>query len=203
IAVRAVQHGPVLSLADSQIENASLMMIDSNGRVVRAHRVNLNTPPVIDGFELEAIKREAFSIPLWEQVNQRTIPYASMFDKTRMSSRLVSSNLSKQQVMSGESTNITYNKVRTRIKQPCTTCGGRRCAGPLMDRNMKLESILLEYVIWYHSHRGSSRHAWAKYKADIVLKRRASKVDVDTLESFEFLRRSSDGISIAEGLLGV
>jgi|SRR5690606_10765720 len=126
IAVPAVQHGPVLSLANSQIENASLMMIDSNGRVVRAHRVNLNTPPVIDGFELEAIKREAFSIPLWEQVNQRTIPYASMFDKTRMSSRLVSSNLSKQQIMSGESTNITYNKVRTRIKQPCTTCGGRR-----------------------------------------------------------------------------
>jgi len=68
---------------------------------------------------------------------------------------------------------------------------------------MKLESILLEYVICYHIHGGSSRHAWAKYKADIVLKRRASKVDVDTLESFEFLRRSSDGISIAEGLLGV
>src|SRR5690606_41613986 len=73
IAVPAVQHGPVLSLANSQIENASLMMIDSNVRGVRAHRVNLNTPPVIVGFELEAIKLESVIILLWVPLIQRTI----------------------------------------------------------------------------------------------------------------------------------
>lgn len=122
--VPAVQHGPMITLVHQNIETAALMMIDSNGRTVKSHRVNLQTAPALSEFELEEIRKEAFDIPAWEKAKQEAFPYASMFDKTTMIQRFKDSGLTQQAIQSHESSNITYNTIRKKIKpQPCTTCG--------------------------------------------------------------------------------
>lgn len=127
-AVPAVQFGGIINLAYAKLELASLMMIDHNGRVVKAHRTNLSAPPVIEGYELDTVKNEAFSIPMWEQTNQRNFPYEMMFDKQSMTERYTRSGADRQQIMSGGSSNITYNNLYAQIKKRsgCTTCGGRK-----------------------------------------------------------------------------
>jgi len=126
-AVPAAQHGPMVSLINLNIELAALQMIDQNGRVVKAHRVNLNNAPVLSGFEMDQIKKEAFDIPLWEQANQKAFPYDSMFDKEKMKQIFVSTGQTAASLMNIESSNITYQAIRKKIQpRPCTTCGGNK-----------------------------------------------------------------------------
>ncbi len=129
-AVPAVQMGPLINLAFAKLELASLMMVDHNGRVIKAFRVNLQAPPVLEGYELETVKNEAFSIPLWEQTNQRAFPYDLMFNKQNMTERYTRAGAERQQIMSGGSNNNTYNKIYANIKRKggCTTCGGKNRA---------------------------------------------------------------------------
>lgn len=123
-AVPAVKHGPIITLVFSDVETAALMMIDSDGRTVKSHRVNLNTAPTLSDYELNEIKKEAFDIPAWERVKQMSFPYASMFDQDGMRARFETSGLSPATIMRQESTNEVYTSIRRKIKpQPCTTCG--------------------------------------------------------------------------------
>ena len=122
--VPAVQHGPMINLVNSNIEVSALMMIDAEGRPVKAHRVNPNIAPTLSDYEISQIKKEAFDIPLWEQTQQRSFPYESMFDKEKMKASYASSGLTQQQVLSNTSSNILYNEIRKKVQpRPCTTCG--------------------------------------------------------------------------------
>uniref|UniRef100_A0AB39CE51 Uncharacterized protein n=1 Tax=Pseudomonas phage HRDY3 TaxID=3236930 RepID=A0AB39CE51_9VIRU len=126
-AVPAVQHGPMVSLMNLEVEMTALQMIDQNGRVVKAHRVNPNIAPILSQFEIDQIKREAFDIPLWEQTNQKKFPYDSMFDKAKMKQIFDTTGQTAASLMTIESSNITYQTIRKKIQpRPCTTCGGKK-----------------------------------------------------------------------------
>lgn len=123
--VPAVKHGPMYSLMYADIELAALQIIDQDGRPVKAHRVNPNVAPVLSAYEIGLIVKEAFDIPLWEKVNQKSFPYASMFDKSRMRSAFEATGAQMSSAMGIESSNITYQTIRKKIQpRPCTTCGG-------------------------------------------------------------------------------
>jgi len=125
--VPAVTHGPMVSLINLEIEMTALQMIDQNGRVVKAHRVNLNTAPILSQFEIDEIKKEAFDIPMWEQTNQKKFPYASMFDKEKMKQIFDATGQTPASLMNIQSSNVTYQTVRKKIQpRPCTTCGGNK-----------------------------------------------------------------------------
>ncbi len=124
--VPAVQHGPMVSLVNPNIELTALMMIDQNGLVVKAHRVNPHTTPPLGTYELELMKKEAFDIPLWEKIKQKSFPYETMFDKTAVAKRYREAGGTPATAMNIESSNITYQTIRKKIQpRPCTTCGGR------------------------------------------------------------------------------
>lgn len=126
-AVPAIQMGPIINLAHARLENAALMMIDSNGRVVKAHKVS-GAPPVLEGYELETVKTEAFSIPMWEQINQAEFPYGLMFNKDSINARHTRAGVEQNMAQHLASTNITYNQVYNRIRATggCKTCGGNK-----------------------------------------------------------------------------
>lgn len=122
--VPAVQYGPVINLVNSNIAVSALTMIDATGRVVKGSRINPNTAPTLTDHEIAKIKKEAFDIPLWEKTNQKAFPYASMFDKAGMTTRLANSGLTQQDIMSQTTSNMLYNEIRTKVRgRPCTTCG--------------------------------------------------------------------------------
>lgn len=122
--VPAVQHGPMINLVNSNISIVALAMIDAAGRTVKAHRVNPQIAPALSDYEISQIKKEAFDIPVWEQTQQKSFPYDSMFDKESMAARYVASGVTQQQVMSQTSSNILYNEIRRKVQpRPCTTCG--------------------------------------------------------------------------------
>lgn len=126
-AVPGVKHGPMVSLVNPNIELTALMMIDQDGRVVKAHRVNPHVTPPLSGYELEAMKKEAFDIPMWEKSKQMAFPYATMFDKQAVATRFRESGATPAQAMNIESSNISYTAIRKKIQpRPCTTCGGRK-----------------------------------------------------------------------------
>lgn len=126
--VPAVKIGPVYNLINSNFDFTALMMLDVEGRLVKSHRVNLNLAPQIDGYELESLKREAFDIPLWESVNEKEFPYASMFDSARISQRFVATGAQQNQqaMLASSSSNITYNAIRERVKPKPCNCGKGR-----------------------------------------------------------------------------
>ncbi len=126
--VPAVKIGPVYNLINSNFDFTALSMLDQEGRVIKSHRINLNTVPKIDGYELESLQREAFDIPLWEEVNQKEFPYASMFEQGRISQRFAASDpvANQQAMLTSSSTNITYNAIRERIKPKPCNCGKGR-----------------------------------------------------------------------------
>lgn len=125
-AVPAMQHGPMVTLVYGDLELAALMIIDGNGRTVKAHRVNPITAPLIDGFELSSVRKEAFDIPMWEKANDKPFPYATMFDKQAMSKRYAEVGASPTSILNIESNNATYNAIRKRVQPaPCKTCGGK------------------------------------------------------------------------------
>lgn len=126
--VPAVKIGPVYNLINSNFDFTALMMLDQDGRLVKSHRVNLSTAPKIDGFELESLQREAFDIPLWEEVNEKEFPYASMFDSTRISQRFVSTGAASNQqaMLASSSSNITYNAIREKVQPKPCNCGKGR-----------------------------------------------------------------------------
>lgn len=125
--VAALRQNNIVNLVSAQIEATALMLIDSEGRTIKAHRINPLTAPRISVEEINAIRKEAFDIPLWEKLNQKPFPYKSMFDRTRMQQRFMSSGLTKEVAMNIESSNITYNAIRKKIQpRPCTTCGGKK-----------------------------------------------------------------------------
>lgn len=128
--VPAVKIGPVYNMVNSNFDFTALMMLDADGRLVKSHRVNINLAPKIDGYELESLQREAFDIPLWEQVNQKDFPYASMFDSTRISQRFVATGAqsNQQALLESSSTNVTYNAIRERVKPKPCNCGKGRTA---------------------------------------------------------------------------
>lgn len=124
--VPAVQHGPMISLANPNIELAALMMIDQNGLVVKAHRVNPHITPPLGNFELDMMKKEAFDISVWEKAKQQSFPYETMFDKSAVAARYRDAKATPAMAMNIESSNITYQTIRKKIQpKPCTTCGGR------------------------------------------------------------------------------
>lgn len=124
--VPAVKHGTMVSLANSDIELAALMMIDEDGYVVKGHRVNLQTAPPLGQHELDMMKREAFDISMWEKIKQQSFPYATMFNKANIAARYRQSGATPATAMNIESSNITYQEIRKRVQpRPCTTCGGR------------------------------------------------------------------------------
>jgi hypothetical protein len=119
-AVPTVKIGPIYS----NFDYTALMMIDDDGRLVKAHRVNLNIAPKIDGFELDELKKQAFNISLWEETNQKEFPYSTMFDPARISQRYAL--LTQQQQASAltlASPNIVYNKIRETVKPKPCNCG--------------------------------------------------------------------------------
>lgn len=125
--VPAIQNGPMLTLISQNIMMMAIMVIDQNGRTVKAHRVNTMTAPLLTQHELDEIRKEAIDIPKWEQLNQQAFPYESMFDKTSMTQRVKASGTDFAKDARMESENIVYNQIRQRVKpQPCTTCGKRR-----------------------------------------------------------------------------
>lgn len=123
--VPAVKIGPVYNLVNSNFDFTALMMLDQEGRLVKSHRVNINLAPKIDGYELESLQREAFDIPLWEEINEKDFPYASMFDSTRISQRFVSTGAqaNQQALLESSSSNVTYNAIRERVKPKPCNCG--------------------------------------------------------------------------------
>lgn len=124
--VPAIQHGPMITLVNNNIELSALMIIDGNGRTVKAHRVNTITAPVLEGFELNKIKMESFDIPLWEETNKKPFPYETMFDKQAMTRRFNEVGATSKSILGIESTNETYNAIRKKVQpKPCTTCGGK------------------------------------------------------------------------------
>ncbi|AFH14680.1 hypothetical protein LU11_gp149 [Pseudomonas phage Lu11] len=124
-AVPAVKHGPMVALAYGDIEMAALQMIDADGKVVKAHRVNPHTVPPLTNYEMDLVRKEAFDIPLWEKTTNTPFPYATMFDKDLSKRRFVESGSTKSTMLNIESTNETYNIIRKKIQpRPCTTCGG-------------------------------------------------------------------------------
>lgn len=126
-AVPAVKHGPIIHLVNPNIEFTALMMIDKEGRVVKAARVNPNTAPTLSEYELGEIQKEMFDIPMWEKTQQKSFPYESMFDKAKVAERFKESGATQQTVMNIESSNITYQEIRKKVQpRPCTTCGGNR-----------------------------------------------------------------------------
>lgn len=126
-AVPAMQHGPMVSLVSNEVEIGALMIIDGNGRTVKAHRVSPMNAPLLEGYQLEAVKKEAFDIPLWEKTNNRAFPYATMFDKQAMAARYKEVGATPTSVMNVESENKIYNSIRRRVQpSPCRTCGGKK-----------------------------------------------------------------------------
>jgi len=126
-AVPAVQHNTMVSLVNPNVELAALQMIDQHGRVVKAHRVNLNTAPTLSSFEVGEIKKEAFDIPLWERTNQKAFPYDTMFDKAKMKEIFAQTGHTAASLMNIQSDNVVYQQIRKKIQpRPCTTCGGKK-----------------------------------------------------------------------------
>lgn len=124
--VAAIQHGPMVSLVNNNMELSALMIIDGNGRTVKAHRVNVLTAPVLEGFELNRIKAEAFDIPLWEKTHNKPFPYETMFDKLAMTRRYNEVGATPSSLIGIDSNNETYNAIRKRVQPaPCKTCGGK------------------------------------------------------------------------------
>jgi hypothetical protein len=125
-AIAAIQHGPMVSLVNNNVELSALMIIDAAGRTVKAHRVNTLTAPVLEGFELNKVKAESFDIPLWEKTHNKPFPYETMFDKFAMTRRFNEVGATASSIMGIESNNETYNAIRKRVQpRPCTTCGGK------------------------------------------------------------------------------
>ncbi len=123
-AVPAVKIGPIYNIINANFEFTALMILDADGRLIKSHRVNLNTAPKIDGFELEEIKRQAFDIPMWERANQAPFPYESMFEGSRIAQRYQAASVDQQRtVNNGASSNQVYNKIRSKVQpRPCN-CG--------------------------------------------------------------------------------
>lgn len=125
--VPAAQHGPMISLVYADIQHVALQMIDREGRVVKAHRVNLQMAPTLSTYELGEIKKEAFDIPLWEQTHQKAFPYDTMFDKDKMKSAIQATGHTPATMMNIQSDNVVYQQIRKKIQpRPCTTCGGKK-----------------------------------------------------------------------------
>lgn len=126
-AIPAVKHGPIVSLVNPNIELTALMMIDEEGRVVKAARVNPNIAPALSEFELNAIRKEMFDIPMWEKAQQKSFPYDTMFDKALVATRFKESGATQATAMNIDSSNITYQEIRKKVQpRPCTTCGGSK-----------------------------------------------------------------------------
>jgi hypothetical protein len=126
--VPAVKIGPVYNIINSYFDATALMILDTEGRLIKSHRVNLLMAPKIDGFELESLQREAFDIPLWEQVNQKDFPYSTMFDATRIAQRFTVGGVqqNQQMMLTATSSNITYNAIREKVKKRPCNCGKGR-----------------------------------------------------------------------------
>lgn len=126
-AIPAVKHGPIVHLVNPNIELSALMMIDQQGRVVKAARVNHQTAPQLSEFELGKIRNEMFDIPMWEKTQQKAFPYDTMFEKTLVATRFKESGATPATAMNIDSSNITYQEIRKKVQpRPCTTCGGSK-----------------------------------------------------------------------------
>jgi hypothetical protein len=95
--------------------------------VVKAARVNPNIAPALSEFELNAIRKEMFDIPMWEKTQQKSFPYDTMFDKALVATRFKESGATQATAMNIDSSNITYQEIRKKVQpRPCTTCGGSK-----------------------------------------------------------------------------
>lgn len=111
------------------IESVSLMIVDEEGKVIKASRVAPGRE--LPESNLESIKREVFDISDWERGTGQAWPYRKMFDSklitARYQSKYGTDQTPFQAIMSD--TNNAYNNARASVMaRPCN-CGKPQYSG--------------------------------------------------------------------------
>ena len=65
---------------NSKVQPVSVMILGENGQVLKMKNDKMRKQTIIDTATLDSIEREAINTSEWERENQKTFPFAEMFE---------------------------------------------------------------------------------------------------------------------------
>lgn len=110
------------TIINSRMEMASMMMVSENGMLLKANRSKLQQK--VPSHQLQQIEQQAFNIPAWEKLNQKSFPYEDMFDGKKVQQRYSAVNGSNSDAyFSIASENQLFTEIKKVVSPKPCNCG--------------------------------------------------------------------------------